>query len=142
MKLHQWQHLLSAHWSQQQLPCSQLLLVMQCLLCICGSVAQHAIGVLFTRLVSCSCAVLHAALPCHSNCSNLRMCQLSPQEACGFLAAQQNSPHFSAMVAHLASGPVVAMELMAASGVRKLLDILGELQANQQQPWQLQCMVW
>jgi nucleoside diphosphate kinase len=59
-------------------------------------------------------------------CSNLRMCQLSPQEACSFLAAQQSSPLFSALVSHLASGPVVAMELMAASGVRKLLDILGE----------------
>jgi hypothetical protein len=60
-----------------------------------------------------------------STCSNLRMCQLSPQEACSFLATQQNSPYFSALVSHLASGPVVAMELMAASGVRKLLDILG-----------------
>lgn len=54
------------------------------------------------------------------------MCQLSKQEASQFLAAQHGSPRFEAMVALLATGPVVAMELMAASGIRKWLDMLGE----------------
>lgn len=57
----------------------------------------------------------------------MRMCQLSATEASTFLAAQQSSPLYPALVSLLASGPVVAMELMAASGVRKWLDILGEL---------------
>ena len=60
-------------------------------------------------------------------CSNLGMCQLSTEEAGLFLAAQHGSPLFSARLGLLASGPVVAMELMAASGVRKWLDILGKI---------------
>lgn len=70
-----------------------------------------------------SCAVLF---------SNLRMCQLSAQDAYRFLSTQHCDPQHPPLVGqpqqHLASGPVVAMELMAAQGVRRWLDILGELQ--------------
>lgn len=52
-------------------------------------------------------------------CSNLRMCQMSAADACRLLSTQQGDP---ALAPHLASGPVVAMELMAASGIRKWLD--------------------
>lgn len=52
-------------------------------------------------------------------CSNLRMCQMSAADACRLLSTQQAAP---SLAPHLASGPVVAMELMAASGIRKWLD--------------------
>lgn len=55
------------------------------------------------------------------------MCQLSTDEAFRLLVAQQHDPQYPALVGHVASGPVVAMELMAASGIRKWLDILGKL---------------
>jgi nucleoside-diphosphate kinase len=57
-------------------------------------------------------------LPCPA--SNLRMCQMSAAGACRLLSTQQGDPALAP--AHLASGPVVAMELMAASGIRKWLD--------------------
>jgi len=69
-------------------------------------------------------------LCCMSNRSNLRMCQLGTEEAAQFLASKQHTPQHEALVAHLASGPVVAMELMAASGIRKWLDILGKLRGT------------
>lgn len=53
-------------------------------------------------------------------CSNLRMCQMSAADACRLLSTQQGAD--PALAPHLASGPAVAMELMAASGIRKWLD--------------------
>jgi hypothetical protein len=55
-------------------------------------------------------------------CSNMRMCQLGAEEAGNFLAGQQHTPTH---IAHLTSGPVVAVELMAPSGIRKWLDMAG-----------------
>jgi hypothetical protein len=54
------------------------------------------------------------------------MCQLSTEEACWFLAARQNGTYSPDQAQSLAAGPVVAMELMAASGIRKWLDALGK----------------
>jgi hypothetical protein len=59
------------------------------------------------------------------------MCQLSAEDAYRFMLTQHCDPQHPAVVGelpqHLASGPVVAMELMAVQGVRRWLDILGEL---------------
>lgn len=54
------------------------------------------------------------------------MCQLSKSSAEEFYAVHRGKPFYEALTSFMSSGPVVALELMAASGIRKWRDLLGE----------------
>jgi hypothetical protein len=54
------------------------------------------------------------------------MCQLSKADAEAFYAVHAGRPFFSSLCSFMTSGPIVALELMAASSIRKWRDLLGE----------------
>lgn len=54
------------------------------------------------------------------------MCQLSMANAQTFYASHAGKPFYERLCSFMSSGPVVALELMAADGIRKWHDLLGE----------------
>lgn len=56
----------------------------------------------------------------------MRMCQLSRADAEAFYAVHAGRPFFNNLCSFMTSGPIVALELMAASSITKWRDLLGE----------------
>jgi nucleoside-diphosphate kinase len=54
------------------------------------------------------------------------MCQLSKADAEAFYAVHAGRPFFSSLCSFMTSRPIVALELMAASSIRKWRDLLGK----------------
>ncbi|WIA11558.1 hypothetical protein OEZ85_011667 [Tetradesmus obliquus] len=69
--------------------------------------------------------------------TNMRMCQLSRADAEAFYAVHAGRPFFNTLCSFMTSGPIVALELMAASSITKWGDLLGPTDsstARQQAP--------
>lgn len=62
--------------------------------------------------------------------SNLRVCQLSRQEAEQFYAVHRGKPFFDKLTAFMSSGRIAAIELVGPGAVLKWRELIGPTDSN------------
>lgn len=76
---------------------------------------------------------IHALLlpaRCNVARSNLRVCQLSRQEAEQFYAVHRGKPFFEKLTAFMSSGRIAAIELVGPGAVPKWRELIGPTDSN------------
>lgn len=71
-----------------------------------------------------------APCPVHVARSNLRVCQLSRQEAEQFYAVHRGKPFFEKLTAFMSSGRIAAIELVGPGAVPKWRELIGPTDSN------------
>lgn len=67
---------------------------------------------------------------CALDCSKMRVCKLSKEEAEGFYEVHRGKPFYDRLTTFMSSGKICALELLAPGAIRKWRELIGPTDSN------------
>jgi nucleoside-diphosphate kinase len=74
--------------------------------------------------------IVNAILASGFRIHNMRVCQLTKQEAEAFYSVHRGKPFFEKLTDFMSSGRICALELVSAQAIRKWRDLIGPTDSN------------